>query len=106
VDKIDARLDGDIFEQIIRPGRNRRSDGQRGRRRGRRGSSGSTRVSFDRDGRQRQGQADGDDGADFAEETFVHKKMPDAGSKRWHAPGRCAAKNSTIACPESGGIIL
>jgi len=33
VDKIDARLDGNIFEQIIRSGGNRRGDSQRQHRR-------------------------------------------------------------------------
>jgi hypothetical protein len=83
VDELNAGLDGDILEQIIRPGGNRRNDCQRWNRQGCRAGGTAGEMSIDRNGNQCQGQAGGTEGGDFAEETFVvHKKMPDAGVKQ------------------------
>ncbi len=66
VDEIDARLGGDILEQIIWSGRDRRSDGQRRHQWARCAGDGFGELSFDGDGGQRQNQTNRDDGGEPA----------------------------------------
>lgn len=88
VDELDAGLGGDILEQIIRPGRNRRRNGLRGGRRPRRAGGGPGGLSFDGDGDQHQAKADRGKGGDYADGTFAfHTIMQDAPARGRPVPG-------------------